>query len=302
MPEFKSTYTITITDFEPNNIYPNTQENVHVSCKETGYSGNGNFRVCDRITSCVNRHRMSQANICPRIRGLRTVQEELSMTDEQKKPRIELVQPDPQNQGEPPATVAKPGKFDLNKFRSKADPNIAGVEKLLTALPHHRISDARDFSRLHPDEETHWSFELCFVNVPIKGQKRDTLHLIDEDLATAYLPSKKILRFRLALATLPYDVFFLCQVPSRNLDNAWNSTSLQACEQAKTRWVQAASRKEEGAEGYDIGYAREEDAFPEPRWPAQSLGELIGVTFLGRQIEQENDPALARLIGAKPKL
>jgi hypothetical protein len=223
------------------------------------------------------------------------------MTDEGKKPRIELVQPDPQNQGEPPA-VAKPGTFDLSKFRSKADPNIAGVEKLLTALPHHRISDARDFVRLHPGEETHWSYELCFVNVPIKGQKKDTLHLIDEDLATLYLPSKKILRFRLALATLPFDVFFLCQVPSRNLDNAWNSTNLQACEQAKTRWVQAASRKEEGADGYDITYAFDSDAFPDPQWPKQSLGALIVVTFVGRQIEQKSDPALARLVGAKPKL
>ena len=35
----------------------------------------------------------------------------------------------------------------------------------------------------------YWSPELCFVNVPIKGQKRDTLHLIDEDLAMRYLPS-----------------------------------------------------------------------------------------------------------------
>ena len=26
---------------------------------------------------------------------------------------------------------------------------------------------------------------LCFVSVPIKGQKRDTLHLIEEDLADA---------------------------------------------------------------------------------------------------------------------
>ena len=71
--------------------------------------------------------------------------------------------------------------------------------------------------RLHPDEETYWSHELCFVNVPIKGQKRDTLHLIDEDLAMRYLPSGKIQRFRLALATKPFDVFFLCHVPSRNL-------------------------------------------------------------------------------------
>ena len=63
------------------------------------------------------------------------------------------------------------------------------------------------------------------------------------------------MRFRLALATKPHDVFFLCQVPSRNLDNSWNGTTSAGCEQAKTRWTQVTSRKEEGVEGYKIDYA-----------------------------------------------
>ena len=75
------------------------------------------------------------------------------------------------------------------------------------------------------------------MNVPIKGQKHDTLHLIDEDLAMQFLRAKDILRFRLALATKPDDVFFLCQVPTRNIDNSWNETNLEGCEQAKTLWT-----------------------------------------------------------------
>lgn len=42
----------------------------------------------------------------------------------------------------------------------------------------------------------------------------------------------------LACTTKPYDAFFLCQVPSVNLDNDWNSTALKACVQAKTHWGQ----------------------------------------------------------------
>ncbi len=54
--------------------------------------------------------------------------------------------------------------------------------------------------------------ELCFVNVPVKGQKRDLLHLVDEDLVPPdVLP--QVLHFRLALASKPHDVFFLCHVP-----------------------------------------------------------------------------------------
>jgi hypothetical protein len=154
-------------------------------------------------------------------------------------------------------------------------------------------------AKLHPDEEKFWSDELCFVSVPIKGQKQNTLHLILEELAMRFLPPARIQRFRLALATKPYDVFFLCSVPTRNEENSWNSSNRQACEQAKRLWTMATSRKEEGIEGYKIDAARNQEAFPEPKWPTQSLDCLIGATFAGRMIEDELNPGLLRLIGEK---
>jgi hypothetical protein len=204
---------------------------------------------------------------------------------------------------EPPVettmSIAKPSSFSLDKFKSKRAAALAGVETLQTALPHHSISQAKDFVRLHEDENKYWSPELCLVGVPIKGQTRDTLHLFDEDIAMRYLPSAKVLRFRLALASKPFDTFFLCHVPSRNTDNSWNESNRQACEHAKTHWVQATSRKEEGVEAYKIDIARDANAFPEPNWPTQSLDELILVTFGGRMITSEDHPGLLRLIGAK---
>jgi hypothetical protein len=203
----------------------------------------------------------------------------------------------------PPITpIEKPSGFSLDKFKSKHAAAMAGVETLLTALPHYPLAHAKDFTRLHHDEDGHWSPELCFVNVPIKGQKKETLHLIAEDLAMQYLPSGRVLHFRLALATKPFDIFFLCHVPTRNTDNTSNQSNLLACERAKTSWVQATSRKEEGVEAYKVDDARNNDAFPEPKWPQQSLNELIEVTFAGRMITDENHPALLRLIGARQDL
>ena len=206
--------------------------------------------------------------------------------------------PEPAVEGEE-LSIAKPSTFDLNKFVSKRSAAVASVETLQTALPHHKISQAKDFVRLHPDEDTHWTPELCFVNVPIKGEKRDTLHLIEEELAMRYLPSAKIQRFRLALATKPYDIFFLAEVPTRNVDNSWNATNIQACEQAKARWVLASSRRGENVDGYKIDFSRDPEAFPQPKWPAQPLNELIERTFAGRMIIEETHPGLLRLIGAK---
>ena len=196
--------------------------------------------------------------------------------------------------------IPKPEAFSLDAFKSEAAANIAGVETLQTALPHHPLPQAGDFVRLHDDETKYWSPELCFVSVPVKGVKRDILHLITERLAMLYLPSKKIQRFRLALATKPNDEFFLCHVPTQNLDNTWVASNLLACERAKTHWVQATSRKAEGVEAYKVEKARDADAFPAPKWPQQLLNDLIGVTFAGCMIVQDNNPALLRLIGAKP--
>jgi hypothetical protein len=98
----------------------------------------------------------------------------------------------PTESDDAPMSIPKPSKSALDMFKSTRDPSIAGVETLLTALPHHKLKDAKDWARLNPDEENYWSPELCFVTVPIKGQKRDLLHLINEDLAKRYLPSNRI--------------------------------------------------------------------------------------------------------------
>jgi hypothetical protein len=210
--------------------------------------------------------------------------------------------PAPEETGTP-LTIAKPsGGFDLNKFKSKRAAAMANIETLPNALPIHNIAEAKDFARLHEDEENYWSPELCFVTVPVKGSKRDTLHLIEEELAMRFLPSARIKRSRFALGSKPNDVFFLCLVPTKNLDNTYNASNLAACELAKTLWVQATSRRDEGVEAYKIDAARDPDAFPAPKWPTQSLSQIIALAFAGRMIDSEDHPGLKRLIGAKPTL
>jgi hypothetical protein len=94
-------------------------------------------------------------------------------------------------------------------------------------------------------------------------------------------------------------VFFLAIVPSQNLDNSWNVTALEACDKARTQWVQALSRKSEGVEGYKIEITHDKDPFPEPHWPTRSLDELLEVTFRENTIDHWMHPGLRRLIGAK---
>jgi len=208
----------------------------------------------------------------------------------------------PDSSAEPEVTsIKKPAdKLSLDKFKSKKEP-LAQVATLPTELPILKIADAKDYVRLHPDVDNYWSPELCFVKVPIKGQNKDRLHLIDEDLALKYIPSGRILRFRLALATKPDDVLFLCQIPTRNLDNDWNETALKGIEQAKLKWTLVTSLKEEGIEKYKVTSSEEDDGFDEPTWPIgkQTLEDIILTCFSGFCIDKADHPALLRLRGKK---
>jgi hypothetical protein len=217
------------------------------------------------------------------------------MTD----PKLEGVRPEPERDNVTP--IKKPKASKLERFRVKTEPAIANVGVVLAPLPIFRIADAGDYVRLHPSED-YWSDMLYFVTIPIPGQAKDTTHLIVESLALQ-LDSRRTRRFRLALASKPFDVFFLCQVPFLNLDNLWNLTALEACEQARQQWVTVSSRKPEGVESYKIGYAKDQDAFPEPRWPTDPLDDLVVKAFAPhRLIEDEGHPSWCRLIGQKPPM
>jgi hypothetical protein len=211
--------------------------------------------------------------------------------------------------GAEPLSIEKPDKSGesrasrLARFRTTSA-ETPTVQTLLTALPHLKLSEAGDWVKLHPNEETHWSVEYFFVNVPVKGQAKDTLHLIDAGLASRI--SSRVKPFRLALAAKPYDVFFLAHVPSRNLDNDWNRTNLEACAKAKTQWVMVSSLRATGKDGYRIdnpaSMPDEPPPFPEPNWPRETLAELIETTFEGRMILEPTDPAWIRLVAGRQQI
>ena len=56
----------------------------------------------------------------------------------------------------------------------------------------------------------------------------------------------------MALASKPFDIFFLCKVPVLNLDNKYNEMALQGCNEAKGKWLTVVSRQEEGHDDYEI--------------------------------------------------
>ena len=86
------------------------------------------------------------------------------MPEETSRPKLEVIPPT--DLSEP---IPIPGEFSLQKFNSTQDASLAGVENLLMGAA---FFQAKDFVRLHPDRhDEYWSPELCFVNVPMQGEK-----------------------------------------------------------------------------------------------------------------------------------
>ena len=83
----------------------------------------------------------------------------------------------------------------MSKFKSKRPPDIGGVETLLDSTEGHEDRPMPTTSSACIPTKTSTGPASCAsYRSRSRVQKRDMLHLIDEDIAMEYLPSKKIKR------------------------------------------------------------------------------------------------------------
>jgi hypothetical protein len=209
------------------------------------------------------------------------------------------------DQGAQPTGIPKPEAFDLDEFKSTHSDGMPGVDIKPAALDILRVSDVGDYFRVSPDEDKHWSHPLCFVTVPVEGIHGGILHLVTQRLADQFLKLKQIKRMRLVLATKPETgSFFLVQCPCVNMDNQYNQTAADGLVECKTTWMMASTLRDNktGNGRYHFEPATEKDFVDEPVWLAQTVNELVLITFEGRIIRAADDPALLRLRGMRQRI
>jgi hypothetical protein len=75
--------------------------------------------------------------------------------------------------------------------------------------------------------------------------------------------------------------------------NAWNESSMEAADRAKTHWVRLRSNMDGGY--YDVFVA--DGDLGEPEWPDKPMGELLRVALRGRFIDSFDHLVLRQLRG-----
>jgi hypothetical protein len=126
--------------------------------------------------------------------------------------------------------------------------------------------------------------------------------LITQRLADQFLKHKQIKRMRLVPATMPETgSFFLVECPCINMENQYNRTAADGLVKCKTKWMMASTLRDSktGNGRYHFEPATHQDFVDQPVWLAQTINELVLITFEGRIIRTENDPALLRLRGMR---
>ena len=152
--------------------------------------------------------------------------------------------------------IPKPSTFSLDKFKSKRAAAVASVETLQRALPHHSIAAGQ---RLRSPASRRGYLLVAGALLRKRADQRPEARHAAPDRrgpGDAYLPSGKIQRFRLALATKPFDVFFLCHVRPGTRTTPGTPATCRPARQAKTRGCKPPAERKRASKLQDRFRAR----------------------------------------------
>src|SRR5262245_54251364 len=186
--------------------------------------------------------------------------------------------------------IAPPNPFDPASLRLSQDFAAGlGVKKALLTVPV-RKPDKTWFVRVHPDEA--YRLQTCVLELKEERETYLVAPALWPELAGEPTFSPRLL----STAVNRQGVLFLWPVrlpgPDGKLDE-WNTSALEAVQIAQKEWVRVTANLSLGA--YEVCKAIAD--LPEPKWPEQSLGELLPVAFKGRLIDSADHAVLRRLRG-----
>ena len=183
-----------------------------------------------------------------------------------------------------------PDPFNAESLRLSQDfSQLFGVKQALMTVPV-RKPDKAWFVRTHPEPE----YRLETAVIELK-EERET-----------YLVNPKLWPELAAEATFSPRVFYTAvnrqgvvflwpiRLPtSDGRHDGWSQSAMEGAEMGKGKWVRVQANMSLGA--YEVWEATGE--LPDPKWPEQSLDELLRIAFKNTKIDTPDHTILRQLRG-----
>jgi hypothetical protein len=183
---------------------------------------------------------------------------------------------------------AAPDPFDVESLRLPPDAGASfGVERMLVTVPVKK-PDKTWFVRVHPDPAYR-------IETAILDDDRETF-FVARDVLPELVMETAIRRCVLFTSITRQGIPFLWPIPLPGPDgrqNPWHESAFQAAALAEKAWVRVTANQQLG--GYDVVQAT--GNIPDPKWPNETLGELLRIASRNRIIDHMDHPILRRLRG-----
>jgi hypothetical protein len=189
---------------------------------------------------------------------------------------------------DPPAKETPPKDIfdDLDRLSGGVDFAMDGVEAVLTRLPV-RKPDKMWWVRVHPEART---------TVGLVEIDREETYCVASELHSDLMGVMKRRTLYLAIARTGNPFLWPVGVegPDGKLDE-WNRSARDGAELGMKSWVRLQANMPNGA--YDVFAAKPVVPIPEPRWPTESINELLRLAFRDRVIDSPDHPVVRQLQG-----
>ncbi len=186
-----------------------------------------------------------------------------------------------------PTTVTKSTSSILSSLRLPDTYNVSGGVALPLKATYGKLNKHR-FCRVHPSDE--YKFRCLVVDDKDNGET----YLAAPNMASQLgsLATPKTIRLAVDNAGTPKLIGEPDLDPSGRR-NLWQSSYKDAIKQAENDWVRVQANMAAGQ--YEITPSMSDLGFP--RWPKQSMDELINDAFAGRIIDSPDHPYIRQIQG-----
>jgi hypothetical protein len=198
----------------------------------------------------------------------------------------------PKSSSNAEAATSKPAEgpdpYNLESLAVRQDfAETIGVKKVLMTVKVDK-PDKQDFVRIHPDP----AYRCTLVCIELKGD-RET-YIVRPEIAPELAGETTIKKIFTWVNRQGVVGLWPITVPNpEGKANEWHRSALEAAERGMKSWIRVTSNMSLGA--YEVAEAPSLKL--EPKWPEQSLQELVRIAFRDKLIDSVDHPVVRRLRG-----